>query len=100
MFVVFRWWCPYTTGPSPATRICALATAGMNSRMVSPVPVNKRFMNTSWPPSLHDIAFVLHAGERIGHFPASGYAVIVPELSTTALSLLGQPQTSSRTADV
>src|SRR5665213_1013752 len=47
MLVVFRWVCPYTTGPSPATRIWASATTGKNSRMVSPIPVSKRFMNTS-----------------------------------------------------
>src|SRR5215469_7844039 len=64
MFVVFRWWCPYTTGPSPATRICASATAGINSRMVSPIPVNKRLMKPPWPPSLHDFAFLMRGCAR------------------------------------
>src|SRR5438045_5734575 len=35
MFVVFRWWCPYTTGPSPATRICACDGAGAASAMAA-----------------------------------------------------------------
>src|SRR5215472_11675792 len=47
MLVVLRWWCPYTTGPSPATRIWASAIAGVNSRMGRAIPVNKRFMNIS-----------------------------------------------------
>src|ERR1022692_2622554 len=71
MFVVFRWWCPYTTGPSPATRICAQAPPGTNSRMVSPIPVNKRFITPPWPPSLYDIALCF---TRAAYWPVTGTA--------------------------
>src|SRR5690349_6532438 len=30
--------------------------------MAKPLPANKSFMNTPWPPSLHDIERGLHAG--------------------------------------
>src|SRR5579871_621364 len=82
MFVVFKWWCPYTTGPSPATRICAPPTDGANSRIASPLPVNTCFMNTSQivilpclPRSLRRVCFEagLSRGSRIhGHVHVEG----------------------------